>query len=266
MRRIFRSATVVAATLMFATAHAAGTYPKIIQSIVDNGAKVDKRFPAVSGLTGWVISQNGQSTLVFTTPDNKTLISGVLLDENANNLTAQYANKYVPAPDLSEAYRALEHSDYIAEGAVKPKSVVYVFFDPNCPYCHLAWRQLQSYEKIGLQVRWVAVAYLADSSEGKAIHILAAKDKTAAFRAHEERFQRGTPAPAGFTAAAYPQQAKALNANEQLMHRFGMSGTPAFVWKDAQGRVRSITGLPPSSTMAAMSGLPEQPPVDQRLK
>lgn len=265
MRRVTLCALVIGALTM-ASAHAAENYPKIIQSIIGSGAKVEKRFPAASGLTGWVISQGGQSTLVFTTPDNKTLISGVLLDENANNLTAVYADKYVSKPDLSDAYKQLEKSTYIVEGPAQPKAMIYVFFDPNCPYCHLAWKQLQAYEKVGLQVRWVPVAYLADSSLGKAIHMLAAKDKTAAFRAQEESFRHGSPAPAGYTEKAYPVQAKALEGNEEVMHRFGMNGTPAFVWKDKEGRVRSLTGLPPTSQMASMSGLPEQPPVDPRLK
>ena len=265
MRRIRLCAAAVAA-LVTLSVHADETYPKIIQSVIAGGAKVDKRFPAASGLTGWIISQNGQSTVVFTTPDNKTLISGVLLDENGKNLTEAYADQYAPRPDLSDAYKSLERSTYITEGAANPKSTIYVFFDPNCPYCHLAWRQLQAYEKVGLQVRWVPVAYLAESSEGKAIHLLASKDRAAALRAQEEAFRRGSPAPAGFTADKYPALAKALAGNEAVMHRFGMNGTPAFVWKDKAGRVRSLTGLPPNSTMAEISGLPEQPAVDPRLK
>jgi thiol:disulfide interchange protein DsbG len=48
----------------------AADYPKVIQRIEKQGAKVEKKFPAASGMTGWVLSQAGQYSVVFTGQEN----------------------------------------------------------------------------------------------------------------------------------------------------------------------------------------------------
>jgi thiol:disulfide interchange protein DsbG len=50
-----------------------------------------------------------------------------------------------------------------------------------------------------------------------------------------------------------------------LMGRFGMSGTPALVWKDSAGKVQTHLGLPPLSKLPAITGLPEQKIDDPEL-
>lgn len=81
------------------TAHAAQAYPKAIKDAMANGVKVVTTFPAVSGMTGWVLLQNGTYSMAFTTADRKTVIVGNLINEKGENLTDQYANKYFPKPD-----------------------------------------------------------------------------------------------------------------------------------------------------------------------
>ncbi|MGC2520684.1 MAG: hypothetical protein WA373_16435, partial [Burkholderiales bacterium] len=68
------------------------------------------------------------------------------------------------ARDLPALFSTLEKTDAVAEGAASPKRTLYVFFDANCWYCHLTWKALQPYERAGLQVRWVPVAYQKASS------------------------------------------------------------------------------------------------------
>lgn len=77
-------------------AHAAPRHPKAIKDAMANGAKVVKSFPAVSGLRGWILSENGTYSVVFTTPDNRTLIVGNLFNEKGENLTDKYAERYFP--------------------------------------------------------------------------------------------------------------------------------------------------------------------------
>lgn len=78
------------------SAHSAPRYPKSIKDAQANGAKVIKSFPAVSGLTGWVLSENGTYSLVYTTVDKRTLIVGNLFNEKGENLTERYAEKHFP--------------------------------------------------------------------------------------------------------------------------------------------------------------------------
>src|SRR5262249_44373441 len=70
----------------------------------------------------------------------------------------------------------IEKADAVVEGAKDAKRVLYVFWDANCYYCNLTWKALQHYEKAGLQVRWVPVAYQKDNSAALAAAVMGAKD------------------------------------------------------------------------------------------
>ncbi len=172
-----------------------------------------------------------------------------------------------PAPgELPALYAALEKSDAVVEGAASPKRVLHVFFDANCWYCHLTWKALQPYEKAGLQVRWVPVAYQKESSTTKAAAIMQAKDRAAALRENELGYKAdsydGGIAPAKPTKALEAQ----LEANFKLMDDFGVSGTPGLAWRDAKGRVRVRTGMPRLSQLPAITGLPAQKHDDPELR
>lgn len=231
-------------------------YPKAIQTVVAQGMKVEKTFPVVSGMTGWLISINGKYTIVYTSKDSKTLIAGALYDEQGKDLTAQYKKKYIPAPDFSGIYQELKDSTYIVEGKKKnPKSMIYVFFDPNCPYCHKAWIALQAYEQAGLQARWIPVAYLRPSSESKVIKMLEARDQTAAFRNGMKNFVRDRNAPADIALKDRPKIADLISKNSQLMAKFGLNATPAFVWKQKDGNIAVMKGLPPPQDFPRITGM-----------
>ena len=261
---VWRSSTLAitsATAILFAVAiqgHAAD-YPRPIQDAVAHGVKVLKTFPAASSLTGWVLSQGLDTSMVYTTPDGKTLIVGELIDENGQPLTKQYASKYLPAPDYSASFQQLERLDVIAEGTlIKPKTVLYVFFDANCPYCHFTWQALQPYEHAGLQVKWVPVAVLGESSLPKAVALMTAKDRKTAFRAMQEGFVPGKPTPAPTSIPASPAIAEAIKRNGALMEKFGINGTPGIVWKDRSGKVQIKGGMPRLSELPVMADLPEQ--------
>lgn len=241
--------------------------PRQIEMAVRAGAKVVTTFSAASQLKGWVLSRDGQYTMVYSTPDGKTLLVGELIDESGNSLGEQYLAKYVPRPDPAALFDEVERSRYIAEGSLKsPKSVVYVLFDPNCPFCHLAWKAFQAYERVGLQVRWIPVAYLMETSAGKAAAIMQAKDPRAALRENEEKYdlQRHQGGIGGLSTPS-ANALRQLQVNGELMHKLGASGTPALIWKDAQGKVHLKVGLPRLSELPAITGLPEQAEDDPAL-
>ena len=249
------------------SAASAEPLPKQIEMAVQAGAKVVTTFSAASQLKGWVLSRDGQYTMVYSTPDGKTLLVGELIDESGNSLGEQYLAKYVPRPDPAALFDEVERSRYIVEGSLKsPKSVVYVLFDPNCPFCHLAWKAFQAYQRVGLQVRWIPVAYLMETSAGKAAAIMEAKDTRAALRENEEKYdlqrhQGGIREIAKPGASALRQ----LRANGELMHKLGASGTPALIWKDPRGEVHLKVGLPRLSELPSITELPEQAENDPAL-
>lgn len=245
---------------------AAEEYPKPIQIAVNAGVKVVRKFPAQSGLTGWVLLQAGRHSVVYTTADRKTLLAGVLVGESGDSLSAQYEEKYVPKPDTGAMFQALEKSSYVVEGqATNPKSMVYIFVDANCPFCHYTWMALQPYEKAGLQVRWVLVDTLGPTSMPKAIEVLAASDRTAAFRKMEENHGKPWTASAQLSEAAQSAVAAQIRRNGELMAQFGLSGTPAIFWKDKAGKVNVKAGMPRLSEIPQITGLPDQKVDDPAL-
>lgn len=263
------AATIAASAVILVAANPASAedYPKPIQGAVASGVQVVKSFPAASGLTGWVLSQGGRYSIVFTTADRKTLLAGVLIDENGENLSSQYEEKYVPKPNFGALFPQLEKSSYVIEGAAKnPKNVIYVFFDANCPFCHYTWQALQPYEKAGLQVRWIPVAVLGPTSLPKAIEIMAASDKTAAFRKQEENSGKSWTPSAASSETAQPAIVQRIRDNATLMEKFGIAGTPGVVWKDAHGSVQVKGGMPRLSELSAITGLPEQKVDDPALQ
>lgn len=257
--RVFLLSTARLALLCIPGLAFAADYPKVIRTFVDRGVKVEKDFAAASGLTGWVLSNDAGYSIVFTSADGKTLIVGDLLDENGASLMKEYADKYFPRTALQPLFNELEQRVYVAEGALgEAKSILYVFLDTNCPYCHLTWKMLQAYEKAGLQVRWVLVAYLAPTSLPKAVSILEAADRTATLRKVMQEFGRDRGGVVNITAKVKPEIAATLQKNLELMQRFGIKGTPGLVWKDRDGRIAVKAGMPRLSELPRITGLPEQ--------
>jgi thiol:disulfide interchange protein DsbG len=177
-----------------------------------------------------------------------------------------YAGTGTQSSAYSALYAQLEKTDVVREGAKLAKNVLYVFFDANCFYCHLTWKALQPYEKAGLQVRWVPVAYQQPSSAGRAAAIMQARDRVAALRKNEVDYDRGQFAGGIAPLDKVPDALAAqLAANTQLMLRFGAPGTPALAWKDPDGQVRFKLGVPRLSELPAITGLPAQHVDDPEL-
>jgi thiol:disulfide interchange protein DsbG len=174
----------------------------------------------------------------------------------------QYASK----PEYRALFLELEKAEVITEGAKDAKSVLYVFFDPNCFYCNLTWKALQPYEKVGLQVRWVPVAYQKPSSVGRAAAIMKAPDRVVALRENEINYDRphfdGGIKPMDKVQAELTAQ---LQANIDLMRKFGVPATPLLVWKDNNGNVQMKPGVPRLSQLPGITGLPEQAVVEPEL-
>jgi thiol:disulfide interchange protein DsbG len=173
--------------------------------------------------------------------------------------------KAPPPRELPALFATLEKADAVAEGAASARRTLYVFFDANCWYCHLTWKALQPYEKAGLRVRWVPVAYQKDSSFGRAAAIMQAEDRVAALRENETGYR--VESYDGAIAPVAPGEALAaqLGANTRLMQRFGAPGTPAMVWKDAAGKIRVKIGMPRLAQLPAITGLPAQKIDDPEL-
>ncbi len=264
MNTKFLSAIALAVVASSAVAQPTKTDEKLpapLQMAVTGGMKVEKSFPAAGGMTGWVLSQGvGQHMIVYTPPGGEVAIAGNMLDAKGMNLTKQYMEQHAPKPDYDKMWGELEKSSWVAEGPKDAKSVIYVFKDANCGFCHLAWKALQPYEKVGLQVRWVPVAFLAPDSYDKGAALLTAKNPEDAIEALHEKWGSKVTLPQ----ASKDARAK-LDANNKLMNAWGFRGTPATLYKDKSGKVKAVSGMFQLAELPSITGLPEQPQNDPAL-
>lgn len=241
---------------LFTTSAVADDYPTTIKHLLDQpGVEVLDNFKAPGDMTAYIVSVRGRPNVVYLTPDKKYAFIGIMVDENGNNLTPGQLEKHLPKPDYAAIWQRFEKATWVAEGAKNPKSVVYVFADPYCPYCHAFWKASQPYLAEGLQLRWVLVSYLKPDGEAKVASILEAKDPAAALMRHESSFDKGGIAP---LKNPKPETLEAIRANGQLMHELGINGTPALVYRDPDGTVHLSSGMPKLGALPNIFHLPEQ--------
>lgn len=149
---------------------------------------------------------------------------------------------------LEKVLHAAKDASWIAEG--NGSRLIYIFFDPNCPYCHKLYEETRPW--IGreqIQLRWIPVGVLMPSSAGKAAAILEAKNPLAAFHENESTF--GTMARFGAIAESLPtpQTVKRLAQNADLLKQTRRPGVPVMLFRERSGGLRVVDGAPSSQQL-----------------
>lgn len=165
---------------------------------------------------------------------------------------------WVRAAALTPADQLLNHiqqATYVAEG--DGPRVLYVFFDPNCPYCHALYQNLRPWVgKNELQIRWIPVGILTSSSEPKAAAILQAPTPLGALRKNEDDYgfsDNGDPGGGIVPAVKIDEKVRLeLAANLALMQDQKIYGVPVVLYRDRSGRAQLLVGGP---TPAELKGL-----------
>jgi thiol:disulfide interchange protein DsbG len=252
---------VTAAAIATSVVIAAPERPAALQAIEKQGVTVVGTFPAPGGLTAWAAYIGQRPVSLFTTPDGKHVIAGTLLDAQGNEVAQAALEQAVRGPMTAGAWSKLESSHWIEDGRKGAPRTVYVFTDPNCPYCNKFWADARPWVDSGKVVlRHVMVGILTPTSAGKAAALLADKDPAAALTAYErghmdqngKSIASGRARPLGdaglkpLTDIPADIQAR-LAANERLMASLGLQATPAMAWRDASGAVQMRTGAPASA-------------------
>lgn len=170
---------------------------------------------------------------------------------------------------LAPLWQELEKAPFIREGAddAHAKATIYAFFDPNCIFCHLAWKMSQPYLKEGLQIRWIPIAFVMPDSAAKAAWLITSPDPSAALNTGESGWKKGVADGGGaFLKGPVTDEVKArLKANETLFTKLGLDATPSFVYKDELGVVKTLPGLSNQHMFTMMTGLPFIPTTDPDL-
>lgn len=154
---------------------------------------------------------------------------------------AEAAPPYAALQSFAVATRQAAH---FVDGHAGPR--LYVYFDPNCIYCHLLYERLQPYVAGGqVRVAWIPVGFLKSDSPGKAEAILGAPDPRAAMSTNEQRFDRAQE-EGGVAPLAHPPRAlvRKVYENTRLLAALGNLATPTLVFMDADGVVHVMPGMP----------------------
>lgn len=208
-------------------------------------------FQGPHGLTGVVVQtgDNANSTsVVWISPDQAAVIAGTLFDASATDLNeAALVNlgfRLRPAESLQRASVAVAHP--LVAGGAGP--ILTAFIDANCSYCHLLYQQLMPYVSSGkVRVRFVMVGVIKADSNARAIAILSSRDPLAALKRDQDQFDAEAE-EGGFPiqgTSASPAAATAVAANNTLISKSGINGTPAFLYcSKSKGTVQQLVGLP----------------------
>lgn len=139
------------------------------------------------------------------------------------------------------ALAAAPKATWIVQG--QGRHVLYVFFDPNCPYCSRLYKDLQPLiAPRDLQLRWIPVAILAVTSLGKAAAILQAKDPKAMLDASEGHSDTaGTSSSFAEDIPSEDTEAR-LRANAALLKQVGMGALPSMLFQAKSGEAVAIPG------------------------
>ena len=159
---------------------------------------------------------------------------------------ASPGKRATPALMLADIQQAI----WIRDG--KSAHVLYVFFDPNCPYCHKIYEALRPHVGRGeVELRWIPLGILMTTSPGKAAAILEAGDPSEAFHRNERSFSQETGNFGGIPEEPLPRDetVKTLERNHALLRRSGHDAVPSLLFRTRDGSARFIPGAPPINVL-----------------
>jgi thiol:disulfide interchange protein DsbG len=230
----------------------AETLPAPVKALEDKGLKFHGQFDAPSGLKGYAAEYQQQGIAVYLTPDGKHALVGSLYDAQGRDLSEEPLDRLVFAEIDKANWKKLESSTWIADGRNDAPRIVYVFSDPNCPYCTMFWKQARPWVDAGkVQLRHIMVGIIRADSAAKAAALLTSPDPARAYLQHE---QAGKQSPLKGLASIPPETEAKLAANLELMTEMGTPATPAIFYRDAKGRLQQQQGAPRMDLLESILG------------
>lgn len=222
------------------------------QYLMKQGVKISQAFVSRSSLKAIVADNGSERRLFYVTPDGQSLISGMVFDLDGQNITSEDMARFnvrdvggsqvLSDAQLDELWSRAGELQYISEGTGRP---VYVVFDPNCPYCHQLWRSLREVAASGnVEVRWIPVAILSESSKNLAAALYQSKSPLSALN------ELGL---GSLTAVSVVEKSAAasLARNLLLLRDTGYTGVPTLLWKEGD-TVRVRMEVPEAQQFAAI--------------
>lgn len=196
-----------------------------------------------AAVAGWreIVTPDGQ--VIYLDPSQRYAVMGRLVDLwSRRDLTQERLER-----DRVSVVREIDDADVIW---IKPdpdhaaRGRLYVFDDPDCPYCREAHPRLAELAAQGIEVGVLLdpVVRLHPQAYGKSVAIWCAEDRRGAL----DRAMRGEALAAPAAACAHP-----VDRNLRLARRLGVTGTP--YWVAPSGK--ALAGARTLEELLALSGL-----------
>ena len=243
--------TLLGASLLQSPVLQAEELPPAIKKIEAKGAKIVGSFDAPGDLRGFAAQYQNRGMALYLTKDGNVLV-GNLYDADGKDLSLAPLQKLVYEPMAKQVWTNMEKSNWIADGKADAPRIVYLFSDPNCPYCNMFWEQARPWVDSGkVQLRHIMVGIIREDSPAKSAALLAAKDPQQALHEHEKAGKASKLKPLEKIPADV--QAK-LDANAKLMEELDVAATPAIFYLDAQGNLQQQQGAPSPDKLVQILG------------
>lgn len=216
--------------------------PEVVSRLEQHGVDIVGEFQTPGGLRAFAGIAQQQPIAVYLTPDEEHVIIGTMLDKSGMDMTHGPLTEASLAPWTNKTWSALERTRWVADGNDAAPRVIYMFTDPNCPFCNKFWKQARPWVEGGhVQIRHILVGILTQTSPGKAAAILESANPAEALREHETAGIDG-----GISAldSIDTDTAEVLNMHAQLMEQLQIQGTPGIFYFDAENKLQIQRGAP----------------------
>ena len=242
MNRLIKGLLAIVAAATTFAASADGEMielPGMLSKLEQEGGTIHARFKVSEHLNGFAITVGMDQLIVYATADGKHVINGSLLDEDAIDLTAEFAEEYIPDLELSHTLPQIEKAAYFETHDKNAKRQLYVLHDANCGYCKKAWATIMQYEhQKGTSVRWVPVGALGKNSMEKAAALI----HSGAPVKLQNDFDRGYTLSAKDKKESSESGRKAVK-NTQLLKLLRITGTPGMILVEDGKVIKIIKGF-----------------------
>ena len=178
------------------------------------------------------------------------LVTAGVAASAAGNATAAQARAEERQRAATSMLADIRQATWIRDG--KSTHVIYVFFDPNCPYCQKVFTMLRPWVERGeVEARWIPIGILMTTSPGKAAAMLEAKNPTEALYRNERGFSQESGNFGGGEEEPVPREEtlRHLNANLALLQRTGNQAVPSLLFRTKDGQANIILGAPPRTLL-----------------
>lgn len=227
-------------------------YPPILNLIEQQGLTIVGEMQVPGGLRAFAAKAGAQPLALYLTPDGEHVVVGTLVDASGQDMAEAQLKEMSETPIKEEGWKKLERSTWVQDGEQNALRIVYVFTDPNCPYCNQFWTAARPWVEAGkVQLRHVMVGVIRQDSPAKAAAILEATSPQDALAENELNYQNGGISP---LETVTPDMAAKLEANAALMTELGFAGTPAIVFRKADGSIGNVAGLPQGAALEMILG------------